>query len=531
LAFRKKTTLPQARIAGRLTDFLFTLPTLFRTMKNEEKNLNTESNDIAGNPVGGPAGNTAAKPLPVATSPSGGSPTQLPTPASVGSTNPKGAKGPTSNELLASAEMSVGKGGLGSTSATPANKTAEPARRGRKPGSTNKAKAAAPPSPKAQARGAKQGSGSSQPEAYGGNFGNDVQDSSRDHDRRSNQNSAADRGEFGAQSHQGGTHGGFGNQYREFDYERHNSAEDRYYGGPGRYGPQHNAYRDYDGRDEGRPARGYYYDPGRRAEPGYDHRPEYDRPRFSAGYGNDYYNDRQYQNRQYQSGSYDDGRGNRYDNRNQPDRADPYSGRQNDNGSRQGRGGGYADDYGRSSVRGNPYGERRPSWSDESYEQRGGYGGRRNQDEDYRSSRGGYDNQGSAGGRGGRRDEDYGYRSYNDEQRGQRPDYSRGYGDRGRDEARYPNYRTGDDRNGYGQSYGGDSSEGYGSRGGSYNDNYEDSQPGSRRGPAGPGNYRREDADRNYGPDRRREYRGDDDQTDYGSAPRRNAGRDEERED
>jgi hypothetical protein len=505
-------------------------PPSSHAMKTEE-NLNTESNSIAGNPVGGPAGNTAARPLPVSTSAnSSGSPTQLPTPASQGRSASPGAKAGTSSQALAASEMSVGQGAVGGSSEQQANKAVpptalkEPAKRGRKPGSVNKAKATPQGSTDAKPRGGqprKDPATGRQPETYGGNFGNDVQGSYQDHDRRDNQDSDASRGEFGSQG-RAATHGGYGNQNREFDYERHNTPEDRYYGGPGRYGHQHNAYRDYDGRNERWDERSRYgFERGFHPADGYDRRESHDRP--GGNFGNGYDN---YQGRPAPDGSYNDGRGNRYDNRNQPERGDYNSGRQNDNGSRQGRGG-YADDYGRTSVGGDPYGNR-PRYDD--YDRRGPeWGGpRRNQDEDYRSSRGGYDNQGSGGGRGSRREDDYGYRDQGYDQRGQRPDYSRGYGDRGRDEARHhPSYRTDDDRNGYGRSYDGDIDQGYGSRGGSYNDSYEDSRPGSRSGAPGRGDYRREDADRNYGPGPRSEFRRDDD-PDYGSAPRRNRGREGE---
>ena len=86
--------------------------------------------------------------------------------------------------------------------------------------------------------------------AYGGNFSNSTQDSYRDQARRENQDSDPNRGEFGVQDQGGTTHGGFGNQNRLADYEPHNTAEDQYYGGPGRPGAQDNAYRSYDGRDE-----------------------------------------------------------------------------------------------------------------------------------------------------------------------------------------------------------------------------------------------------------------------------------------
>jgi hypothetical protein len=444
--------------------------------------------------------------------------------------------------------MGVGNGAVGNAGPPQENKEAdpnalrEPARRGRKPGSTNKAKSGPEASSATKPSGRqKKNEAGQQAENYGGNFSNATQGSFQDPARRDNQDADASRGEFGTFGRNGATHGGYGNQYREFDYERRNSPEDRYYGGPGRYGPQHNAYREYDGRNERYdPRTEYHFEPGRRHDPRDEHHGPYDRPRFSSGYGDDYYRDRQ-----YQTGNYNDGRGNSYDNRNQPDRGDAYSGRQNDNGSRQGRGQGYADDYGHTSMN-NPYG--RPRY-DEGYNQRGSYGqgdygqgggysqgnSRRNQDEDYRSSRGGYDNQGSAGGRGGRHDDDHGY----GQQRGgvggtgQRNDITEGYGygHSRNEQPRRPDYRTGDDRNGYGRSYGGNSNQGYGSQGGSYNDAYDDSRRDSRAGSPARGDYTSQDAARNYGPGARDERRrGHDDQNDYGPAPRRNAGRDGEKD-
>ncbi|GAA4367090.1 hypothetical protein GCM10023185_38650 [Hymenobacter saemangeumensis] len=507
-------------------------------MKNEE-NLNTESNSIAGNPTNGPAGNTAARPLPVSTSatPEGGSPTQLPTAASMGAAGAVGRQNATSSEELAASATSAGMGGVGRPGSLQENKAADPsalkqpARRGRKPGSTNKAKETptAAARPQGRAKKEEQDSTSRQPENYGGNFGNDMHGSYQDEARYDNQASDASRGEFGAFGRHA-THGGYGNQNREFDYNRQGSAEDGYYGGPGRYGHQHNAYRDYDGRNERwDERRDYGYDRGfHPSEEYYDRRGSYDRPRgnFSNGYHD-------YPDREQHSGNYNDGRGNRFDNRNQPDRGDYYSGRQNDNGSRQGRGGGYADDYGRSSLGGrDPYGHSR---YDERRDERGGYsqGGysRRNQDEDYRSSRGGYDNQGSSGGRGGHREDDYsaGNRQGGVGSTGQRNRYGEGYGygHSRSEQPRRPSYDTGDDRNGYGRSYQGNSSQGYGSQGGSYNDAYDDSRRDSRQGSPSRGDYRREDADRNYGQDQRPQYRSDDDH-DYGTAPRRNRGRDGE---
>ncbi|RZK45782.1 MAG: hypothetical protein EOO59_20440, partial [Hymenobacter sp.] len=98
----------------------------------------------------------------------------------------------------------------------------------------------------------------SQPNAYGGNFGNSVQPSYHDQGRASNQRADANRGELGEQGSLGASHGGYGNQYREFDTatERPSAenTEEKYYGeGASRPGPQHNSYQNYDGQNQ-RPA-------------------------------------------------------------------------------------------------------------------------------------------------------------------------------------------------------------------------------------------------------------------------------------
>ncbi|WP_425553960.1 hypothetical protein [Hymenobacter antarcticus] len=85
-----------------------------------------------------------------------------------------------------------------------------------------------------------------------------------------------------------------------------------------------------------------------------------------------------------------------------------------------------------------------------------------------------------------------------------------------------------DERTGYVQAPSGDSAQGLGSRGGSYNDAYDDSQPGSTAGSPAKGDQRREDTARNYGAEAREENRATDEENnaDHG-APRRNAGREE----
>jgi len=192
-------------------------------MENAEENLNTESNDIAGNRIDGPVGNTAAQH-------NGGPGIGQPgtnAAAPTGSPDTDSPAAPASSESLAASETSVGQGAVGGETNQQENKEADPA--------------------------------DLQPaDTYGGNFSNSTQSSYHDEDRRENQDSDPNRGEFGTQSQQGTTHGGFGNQNRLADYEPHNTAEDRYYGGPGAPGEQTNAYRAYDGRDERPDARVEY---------------------------------------------------------------------------------------------------------------------------------------------------------------------------------------------------------------------------------------------------------------------------------
>ncbi|WP_208175959.1 hypothetical protein [Hymenobacter negativus] len=192
-------------------------------MQNAEENLNTESNDIAGNRIDGPVGNTAAQHN---GGPGIGQPgTDAAAPA--GTPNVENPAAPTSSESLAASETSVGQGAVDGETEPQENKEANPD--DLKPTDT-----------------------------YGGNFSNSTQGSYRDQDRRDNQDSDPSRGEFGAHGQQGATHGGFGNQNRLADYEPHNTAEDRYYGGPGAPGEQTNSYREYDGRDERPDARTEY---------------------------------------------------------------------------------------------------------------------------------------------------------------------------------------------------------------------------------------------------------------------------------
>lgn len=437
-------------------------------MENEETNLNTESNDIAGNRIDGPVGNTAARPTAPGTGAGipGGPPAQASSNTSVGSPDISSPEAPASSESLVESEMNAGAGAVDDDPEEQENKEANP-------------------------------DDLRPTENYGGNFSNSTQGSYRDEDRRENQDSDPNRGEFGAQNLSGTTHGGFGNQNRLADYEPRNSAEDQYYGGAGRPGPQDNAYRSYDGRD---------------ARP--DNRTEYG---FEAGSAVANTSGQAAERGQVQGAAY---QGPNADNRNQLDRTDTNSAYQNDNGSTQGPDRGYADDYGQTSLRG----AAAPSGAQANPAETG----QRNQAEDYLPIQGGFDKQ-------GRREENHpGYSTNTPEmadQRGQRPASSMGYGDRGREEPRRtPDFSTGDDRNGYVQGNGGDTSQGMGSKGGSYNDAYDDSKPGSNAGSPAQGSERTEDRAQNYGQAAREENRsstGDDNEADHG-APRRNAGRDGE---
>ncbi len=263
-------------------------------MTNAEENLNTEPNDIAGNRIDGPVGNTATKHTRPGegVGPPGGPPTSPAAAALV------------SSEALAAAETSMAAGAVDADAQPQENKEANPA--------------------------------DLVPEgSYGGNFGNGTQDSYQDQDRRENQDSDPNRGEFGAQDLGGTTHGGFGNQNRLADYEPNNTAEDNYYGGPGRPGKQDNSYRSYDGRDER-----------------LDSRTEYG---FEAGTA---------------TGQ-------------TPTSANPH---ENDNGSTKGPGSGYSADYGHTSLNPSNATDQRDGAAPEV--------DHRNQTEDYMPAQSGTDSQG-----------------------------------------------------------------------------------------------------------------------------------------
>ena len=423
-------------------------------MSHEPENLNTEPNDIAGNRLGGPVGNTATQ----HTAPGAGVGQPGGAPHQAGSTGP--AVAPVSSESLAASETSPGQGAVDADGATQENKEADPA---------DVEPASSTPG-----------------DTYGGNFSNSTQSSYHDQRRRDNQDSDPNRGEFGAESQAGTTHGGFGNQNRVADYEPRNSAEDQYYGGPGAPGVQDNAYRAYDGHD----AR-----PDARTEYGFERGAA---PAFGGG--------EPAAGPSAQRGELGSPAG---DNRNQPDRADSASAHQVDNGSRKGPDSGYAADYGHTSLPG--AGPARSSGEPVTEH--------RNQTEDYLPTPSDTDGQGRPTAPAAAADA-----------RTTQPAGSEGYGDRGRNLANEaPDYQTGGERNGYTQpqANNGDATQGVGSRGGSYNDAYDDSQPGSNAGSPAAGDQRREDRDGNYGGTAREENRasGEDNQADHG-APRRNEGRD-----
>lgn len=262
-------------------------------MSHEPENLNTESDDIAGNRIDGPAGNTATQHTAPGTGVGqpGGAPNQT---GSAGR-----AAATVSSESLAASETSPGQGAVDSNDEAQENKEVDPA-------SVNPASA-----------------------TYGGNFSNSTQGSHNDQRRRDNQDSDPNRGEFGVESQTGTTHGGFGNQNRVADYEPRNSAEDQYYGGPGAPGVQDNAYRAYDGQDARPDTRTEYgFERGTAPDPA----PGEGTP--AAGPS-------------AQRGELGSPIG---DNRNQPDRADAASAHQVDNGSRQGPDSGFAADYGHTSL-------------------------------------------------------------------------------------------------------------------------------------------------------------------------------------
>jgi len=336
---------------------------------------------------------------------------------------------------------------------------------------------------------------STQPNVYGGNFGNDVEGTANDPNRAANQQSTMNRGEFGEQGHLGASHGGYGNQYREINTAAEHPAaeptEKKYYGeGASIPGPQHNSYRAYSGQDTNP------------AEQGHAVRDTPAPPSMNS-----------------QAPTSTDGRGNSVDNRNLPSKDGPTAAFQNDNGAPT-VGPAYANDYGDTS------GAHLPPGTPSNHLNMGpnGHGDL----EDQHSSRGGYDNQGAQGGR-ARDNQPTGDGTapapVDAPNAPQGEGY--GYGYERSEQARATSPDTGDSRNGFGPggSKEGNTSEGYGSKGGSYDDH----NPGAQT-PAYD-QFSQQEKAKNYGDEARQDNRPPDGDTpsdaDYGPAPRRNAGRDE----
>lgn len=333
--------------------------------------------------------------------------------------------------------------------------------------------------------------GGEQPNVYGGNFGNDVQPSHHDQGRASNQRADANRGEFGEQGELGATHGGYGNQFREFDTAAERPAaeatEEKYYGdGASRPGPQHNSYQNYDGQDT------------RPVEQGHAVR---DTPAARVMNFDD------------QPTTPTSGEGNTRDTRNDVGETGPNAAFQNDNGAPT-VGSAYADDYGHTS------GVSLPASTPSHHLPLGpdGHG----LGTDPASARGGYDGQQTEASTPGQGSAPA---PVNSPDAPQTEGY--GYGHERSEQEQPGNPKTGDSRSGFGPggSKEGNASQGHGSKGGSY----DDENPGAR----GPeyDNFTKQDKAQNYGQDQRSDFRpegGDKpEESDYGPAPRRNAGRDE----
>lgn len=334
-----------------------------------------------------------------------------------------------------------------------------------------------------------------EPATYGGNFGNDVQNVYNDPNRVANQAASLNRGAFGEQDHLGATHGGYGNQYREFNTAAERPAaeptEEKYYGqGASLPGPQHNSYRDYSGQDTNPAEQGHAV----RDTPA---------PRVP--------NDDQAQ--------FGDGRGAGHDTRNLPGKDGPDAAFQNDNGAPT-VGAAYADDYGHTS------GAKLPPGTPGNHLVMGPNG--HGETTDAHSSRGGYDNQGAGGGRAGHEPAAPAGQDAPApiDAPGAPQGTGYGYGHERSEQTQPGNPDTGDSRSGFGAggSKEGDASQGHGSKGGSY----DDENPGAR-GPAYD-NYTSQEKAGNYGEGARQDFRPDDGDEpksgDYGPAPRRNDGRD-----
>ncbi|MGI4865586.1 MAG: hypothetical protein ACRYFZ_16820 [Janthinobacterium lividum] len=331
---------------------------------------------------------------------------------------------------------------------------------------------------------------SAQPNTYGGNFGNDVQPSHNDEGRASNQRADANRGEFGEQGDLGATHGGFGNQYREFDTAAERPAaeatEEKYYGeGASRPGPQHNSYQNYDGQDQ------------RPAEQGHA---VHDTPAARVLNFDD------------QPGRAASSEGNTKDTRNDVGKTGPNAAFQNDNGAPT-VGPAYAADYGHTSGAGLPAG------TPDHHVQMGpdGHG----LGTDPASARGGYDGQQSEATTSAAPGAPA---PVNSPDAPQTEGY--GYGHERSEQEKPGNPDTGDSRSGFGPggSKEGNVSQGHGSQGGSY----DDENPGARG--AGYDQFTQQDKAQNYGQGQQAGFRpedGDKPANADDTAPRRNAGRDE----
>lgn len=171
---------------------------------------------------------------------------------------------------------------------------------------------------------------------------------------------------------------------------------------------------------------------------------------------------------------------------------------QNDNGSEVSNSAGYSADYGNTSG-GSPLPADRPVMANSST---------RNQREDDHSSRGGYDNQGHP--------DDSNYRQPT-------PGATAASGAASaEDEAGRPANLPEEANAGAGSSYSGSTPDGHGSRGGSYNDEYDAANDNTKAGSPARGDYDSQDQSQNYGQQSRQENRpADEKDTDYGSAPKR----------
>lgn len=375
-----------------------------------------------------------------------------------------------SSESLADSEMSAGEGAIEGEEEKQENKEADP-RLGQ-----------APTRPAGEEATDQAAGSTPSGEAYGGNFSNSTQASYRDHDRRENQLGGAARGEFGSQD-SGNTQGGYGNQYRETDVAgESNEGNERYYSGSNyNPGPQHNSYRDFDGR-----------------------RDTYDQP-APAGTA---------QLQQQPGSAQTEGNA---PSATGPDRDSQGQRFQNDNGSGYGPDSGFSEDYGRSSL----------APGSEVAEQGEPHRDLRNQSDDQTAStRGEYDPESGPENLGQRQNQEktYGQGAYQDhDPKGSYDAPSE------RDEHESEHERSGY-RGGSGD-HGGSADQGFGSQGGSYNDEYNSANPSDPAGSPSRGDYDQADKAQNYGQEKREDFRSDSadsEQVDYGAAPRRNQGRDDD---